>query len=73
MIKELNNCISREKARKLIKHMTKRQLLKFAYENDIFVKNNLKKEEIIDRVVASTVGANKKYEILMGDVENENM
>lgn len=72
MIEKLNECSSREEGMALLKEFSKKELLKLAYKSDIYVKSSLDKEGVIDRLVASTVGANEKYKVLMG-VQNENI
>lgn len=67
MTEKLNTCSDREEAKKLLEGLTKKELLKLAYESDIYVKSVLDKEGMIDRLIASTVGATARYKILKGD------
>lgn len=64
---DLFECSTREQARELLGKYKKGELLIIARENDIWVKNNLDKDMIIDRMVESTVGATLKYTILRGE------
>lgn len=66
MIEKLNSCKTREEATTLLKHMTKKELMKLAYNSDIFVKSSLNKEMVIDKIISSTVAATLRYKILLG-------
>lgn len=63
---ELQEALTRNQARKLLHGYNKGDLLKIAKESEIFVKNNLSIDMIIDRLVESTIGANIKCKILSG-------
>lgn len=67
MIEQLNNCKTREEARGLIEHMSKKELMEMAYYSDIYVKESLDKEMVIDRIVASTVGMTIMFKTFMGE------
>lgn len=67
MIEQLNNCKTREEANELIKNMSKKELRGLAYESNIFVKSNLDRELVIDRIIASTVGMTKMFSSFMGE------
>lgn len=67
LLNRLNSCSTRQEGSDLLSKLTKKELLKFAYQSEIYVKSSLDKNMIIDRLVCSTVGITIMNTILKGE------
>ena len=68
LYEQVSKCENREEGEIILNKLNKKELLKFAAKNDIFVKSTLEKKWVVDKLVASIIGVKINFRILKGDL-----